>query len=137
MKNDKVSEDDIREALGQAGVILALNIMNDIAFNATNNQTIIALSSVEMKNKNYAIMRLIFKENSENTGEFIKYAIEMRKEYDADLFMRMIIAQVARKHILYSHHIDYKQINQLISGKVLDEKSKVNLLIDKKKIDEH
>lgn len=85
--------------MGQAGVILALNIMNDIAFNATNNQTIIALSSVEMKN--YAIMRLIFEENSENTGEFIKCAIEMRKEYDADLFMRMIIAQVARKHILY------------------------------------
>lgn len=128
--HEKTTREQIKKLLGQAGTILALDVMNDIAFNASNKSTITALRDVPVKNSNYAIMQLMMEENTGNTSEFISRAIALKEEKENNSYAKMLIAQIARKHIVYTPSIDYRQIDRLVSKKVISEQGKKPLLIE-------
>lgn len=130
LPNEKITEEQVRKLLGQAGTVLALNIMNDIAFNSANEGTISVLRSFECITNNHKILQLMMEENTGNTPEFVQQAIRLRKELD-DVYARMLIAQIARKHIIYTANIDHREIDRLLSKRVLLPDSKPNLLLSK------
>ena len=130
LPDQKITEEQIRKLLGQAGTILALNVLNDIAFNSANEGTISVLRSVECTTDNYKILELMMEENAGNTPEFVQRAIQLREELD-DVFARALIAQIARKHIIYNANIDHREIDRLLSKQVLSPDSKPNLLLSK------
>lgn len=132
--DEKIEELYIRQLLSQAGTMLALNIMNDIAFNAANEGTIEALRENNVTdNSNHNIMELMMEENVGNTDVFIERAIDLSKKMERKPYVRMLISQIARKHIVYTSSVDHRQINKLLSGKVLSEKSRPTLLISRGK----
>lgn len=132
MPDEEIKEDHVRNLLGQAGTIIALNIMNDIAYNASNQNTITALRDVPIDNSNYKIMQLMMEENVGNTPEFVKRAIILRKELDKCLYARILIAQIVRKHIIYTN-VNHKEIDKLISGNVISSDSKTMFILKKGK----
>lgn len=125
----EVKDDDIKKALGEAGVILALDIMNDIAYNATNNSTIVALRDIKDLNSNYKIMQLIMEENTKNSPSFVNKAIELYKQNENNIFVKVLITQIARKHVFYSKEMDFKLLNKLTSNHILTEQNKKKLLM--------
>lgn len=133
LPGEKISQAEIRKLLGQAGTAFALNIMDDISFNASNNVTIEALRDIELPNSNYKIMQLLMEENTGNTEEFISRSILLRKELDTNTYAKTLIAQIARVHIIYTSRIDHRQINRLISGKVIAPQGKKTLLLEQGK----
>lgn len=133
MPEDKITEDYIRKILGEAGTVLALNIMNDIAYNASNENTVIALRDEHLYNSNYKIMQLMMEENVGNSPEFVSKAILLRKQLANDPYATMLIAQIARKHIIYTENMDYRLVDKLLSGKVISPESKKTLLIEQSK----
>lgn len=132
LPKEKITEDDIRKALGLAGAFLTLNLMNDVAYNATNRLTIDALRDVSTANSNYSIMKLMFEENLGKNSNFVSSAIELFRKYKSDPFIQMLISQIARKHIIYNFDVDHNQIERLISGGVLSNKSKPFLLLEQR-----
>lgn len=130
--NEKITEDDIREALGLAGALLTLNLMNDIAYNSTNKLTMDALRDVQTSNSNYSIMKLMFEENLGKNSNFVSNAIELFKKYESDPFVRMLISQIARKHIIYNFDINHSQVERLISAGILSNKGKPLLLLEQR-----
>lgn len=130
--DEKITEDYIRKVLGGAGVGFTLDLMNDIAYNATNKLTIDALRDISDTNSNYNIMRLMFEENLGKNSNFVSNAIELFKKYKSDPFVQMLISQIARKHIIYNFDIDHNQIERLISGGILSNKSKPLLLLEQR-----
>ena len=129
--DETISEDRVRKMLANTATVLALNILNDIAFNSSNASTISVLQEGPNDTSNHRIMKLMMKENAGNTPEFIKAAIEYRKEFNNNPFARSLIAQIARKHIMYHQSIDHRMIDMLVSGKVFSEKSKTTLLLER------
>lgn len=130
MPEEQITEEKIRHLLADAGTALALNILNDIAFNATNKSTIHALESYSPHN-NAKILRLMMQENTGDTAAFVQDAIALQKEIGADPYAKMLIARIAYKHIIYQENIDSRAISRLISGNVLNERSKPTLLLSK------
>lgn len=130
--SEKITEDDIRKAMGLAGAMLTLNVMNDIAYNATNRLTIDALREMPTTNSNYNIMELMFEENLGKKSYFVINAIELFKKYKSDPFVQMLISQIARKHIIYNFDMDHNDIERLISGGILSSKSKRLLLLEQR-----
>ena len=128
--NDEIDESEAREIVAQVGTILALNIMNDIAFNATNVSTIIALREGPIKTSNHNIFQLMMEENTGNTAEFVAKAVSLRKQLDNNPYAKMLVAQIARKHIIYTSNIDHRQIDKLLSGNVLSANNKAVLLLE-------
>lgn len=133
MPGEKINEDYVEKLLGQAGTILGLNVMNDIAFNASNDNTIIALRDGHLKNSNYKIMQLMMEENVDDTSAFVSRAIDLRKELGSTPYGCMLIAQIAKKHIIYKANIDHRQINKLISGKVISSSTRQIVLLEQGK----
>lgn len=133
--DEAITEEHIRRLLSQSGTNLALNILNDIAFNASNGSTITALRDVDAANATQKIMQLLMEENTGNTPEFVNRAILLREELDKIPYAQLLIALIARKHIIYTGDIDHRQIDKLQSGKVLSKKSKSSLLVDKRKLE--
>ena len=129
--DEAITEQEIRELFGQAGTVLALNIMNDIAFNCSNEGTISVLRTASLLNANHQILQLMMEENSGNTPEFVSRAISLRKELDGIPFAKALIAQIARKHIIYTPSIKHREVDKLLSGKVLSATSKPALLLVK------
>lgn len=133
LPDERISLAEIRKLLGQAGTAFALNIMDDISFNASNNVTIAALRDIELSNSNYKIMQLMMEENAGNTDEFISRAISLRKELDKNAYAKTLISQIAKVHIIYSSRIDHRQIDRLISGKIIAPQGKKTLLLEQGK----
>ena len=133
MPDEDIKEDYVKKLLGQAGTYISLNIMNDIAYNASNENTIVALRDSNLDNANHKIMLLIMEENVGNTSEFVSKAIALRKELDSCHYAKALIAQIARKHIIYTENIDHRQIDKLVSGKVVSSDSKAMLLLEQGK----
>lgn len=129
MPDEEIKEDYIRKLLGQAGTFIALDIMNDIAYNASNQNTITALRDGPLDNANHKILLLIMEENVGNTHEFVSRAILLWKELDSCPYAQTLISQIARKHIIYTKNVDHRQIDKLVSGKVLSSNSKKMLLL--------
>lgn len=128
--NVKITKDYVKKMLGQAGIVLALNIMNDIAYNSSNSNTIVALRDFDIRNSNDKIMQLMMEENTGDTSTFITKAIQLKKQFTDNHFGIMLIAQIARKHIIYSDNIDYKQIDKLVSNGIFSPTGKKNLLLE-------
>lgn len=126
----KITEEDINQMLEQAGIVLSLNIMNDISYNASNKHTIVALEEMEMKNSNYKIMRLMMNENAGNTVDFVSKAVKLKDDLKNNSFAGMLISQIARKHMIYSDRIDYKQLDKLVSSAIFSTKGKKSLLLE-------
>lgn len=131
IQGTKISEEQVRELLGRAGTMYALNILNDIAFNCSNEGTLEIFEKAPYFSINHRIFKLMVSENSGNTSAFISEAISMRKEFEDNPYVSMIISQIARKHILYTSNIDHREIDKLISGNVLSPSSKPALLFSK------
>lgn len=133
LPDEKISRDEIQRLLGQVGTAFALDIMNDIAFNASNNTTITALRDIDSPNLNHKIMQLMMEENTGNTEEFITRAISLRKEVDENAYAKTLIALIAKVHIMCSSRIDHRQIDKLISGKIIAPQGKKTLLLEQGK----
>lgn len=131
MPEKHLTEEKIRQYYGEAGIILALNIMNDIAFNTSNENTVGILSKWPAQSENQKIFELMLEENAGNTSEFVQKAISLRNELKDSLFSVMLISQIARKHIIYNGNIDHREINKLLSGHVLSANNKPSLLLSK------
>lgn len=130
LPEEKVTTDEIKEVLAEAGTIQALNIMNDIAYNASSPSTILALRDITPTSINQKIMQLMMEENAGNTPEFISCAIALREELSAVPYAKTLIAQIARKHILYTPNIDYREIDKLVSGHIITPKGKKTFIIE-------
>ncbi len=135
--DEKISEDDIKEMIGKASVIYALNVLNTVAYRASNQNTMIALREFTCKTPNYSIMKLMMEENSNDSNEFVSKAISLFKENHGqnDMFVKSLISLITRKHIMYSD-VDRRQVDKLISAKVLSSKSKKELLLSRGKKEE-
>ena len=131
--DEPITEEHIRELLGNAGTIFALNILDNCAFSASNSSTIIALRDWTPVNSNHSILRLMMEENTGNTANFIAKAIALRAELKQNIYAAILIAQIARKHIFYLSSIDHRHIDSLISGHVLSKESKTTLLLEERK----
>ena len=131
LPEEKIDRAQIRELLGQAGTVLALNILNDVAYNCSNEGTISVLRRYPCPTANHKILQLMMEENTGNTQEFVAKAIDLRRELDGMPYAKMLIAQIARKHIIYTSNIDYREIDKLLSGKVLSATTKPALLLSK------
>ena len=131
--DQSIDETEVRQLLSQAGTTLALNIMNDIAFNAANESTIEVLRDNKSSSSNYKIMELMMEENVGNTSIFVEKAIDLAKEMKRNPYCSMLISLIARKHIMYTSGIDHRNIDKLLSGNVLSSKSKPTLLISQGK----
>ena len=136
MPDEKISESTVRKTLANTATVLALNIMNDIAFNSSNISTISVLKTGPEDSSNHRIMKLMMDENAGNTEAFISSAIELSKEFEKNQYARTLIAQIARKHIMFHQSVDYRTIDRLISGNVFSAKSKPSLLLERGAKDE-
>ena len=123
--------------LGEAGVIFTLNLMNDIAYNATSTSTYAVLNDIDLHNSNYALQNLMMAENAGITPNFVEKALDMNSHYQKDPFIQSLIRLVARKHIIQTSHIDHRHIDKLISGKVLSADSKKTLLLEQQKVEKN
>lgn len=119
MPDEHFTQEKIRTLFSSAGIMLALNIMNDIAYNAANENTITVLREKPNQNCNHRIFELMLEENIGNTSEFVRRAIALRKDLAKSPFSVMLISQIARKHIIYKGNIDHREIDKLLSGNVL------------------
>ena len=127
----KITEDKVQKTLGMSGTYLALNILNDIAFNSANRSTIIALREGPSENSNHNLLRFMMEENADSTEDFVQKAISYRADCEKKPYLKMLIAQVVRKHIIFHSDIKSRQINKLISGKVFSKKGKAQILLTK------
>lgn len=131
LPEEKIDGAQIRELLAQAGTVLALNILNDVAYNCSNEGTISVLRRALCPTANHKILQLMMEENTGNTQKFVSKAIDLRRELEGTPYAKMLIAQIARKHIIYTSNIDYREIDKLLSGKVLSATTKPALLLSK------
>lgn len=129
MPEEHFTVEKIRALLSSAGIILALNIMNDIAYNAANENTITVLRESPNQNCNQRIFELMLEENTGNTSDFVQRAITLRKDLDKSPFSVMLISQIARKHIIYNGNINRRELDRLISGNVLSSEKKPSILL--------
>lgn len=131
--DENISEAKIKRMFSNTATVLALNILNDIAFNSSNPSTIDVLRSGPNDVSNYKILELMMEENAGNSELFVSKTIELRKEFENNSYASALVSQIARKHIIYHPNIDHKLIDKLISGKIFSEKSKSLLLLEKGK----
>ncbi len=124
MPEEKITENEIKEEFAKAGTILALNIMNDIAYNSSNRSTIDALQDAAPATTNYKIMQLMMQENVGNTEEFVNKAVSLWSDLVESPYAKTLIAKIAWKHLVYNADIDHRQIDKLVSGRILSEKGK-------------
>lgn len=131
--DEKINEKHIRKLLCQAGTAIALSIMDDIAYNASNPNTITVLREGPINNVNHKIMLLMMEENAGNTAQFVTKAISLRKDLDNIPYAIKLISQIAIKHIICNERVDHSQIDRLISGKIVSVDSKTQLLLEQGK----
>lgn len=72
----------------------------------------------------------MMEENVGNTEEFVSKAISLHDDLEKNPYAKMLIAKIARKHILYSSYINHRQIDRLISGNIISPKGKKMLIAE-------
>ena len=127
----KLTEKDVREQFAEAAVVLALNVMNDIAFNASDPNTVEVLKEYQVSNTNHQIQRLMMVENAGNTPAFVGEALSLYKQCDKNPFAKYLVWHIARKHIIHTEGIDKRQVDRLVSGGVFEVMGKRRLLLEK------
>lgn len=125
----KLTKEETADLLNKSAIMLILNIMNDIAYNASNQNTIPVLCEIDLKNTNYKIQNLMMWENCGNTKDFISNASKLYNEYSSKPFERSLISNIAYKHIINNSEIDRREIDRLISSDILKNSDKKDILI--------
>ncbi len=121
--------EDIQKMISNAGVGLALDLMNSVAYNSTTYSTLEELGKYDTSNLVQSTMKLMMIENTRQTKSFIDSALKTFNDNQGNYFMHKIIALIARKHILFTAKVDYTQISRLVSGKIFSETNKKQFLI--------
>ena len=135
LPDEHISKEQIMKILAQTGIILCLNVMNDISYNISNDSTIRVLRDGPISTSNHRILELMMEENAGNSNEFISRAIALNKEMNNNPFAKMLISQIVRKHIIYNGDLNHRQIDKLISEGILSKDSKGLVLLEKGKGD--
>ena len=130
LPGESITEGEVKKMISHAGINLALDVMNDIAYNSSSYNTANAFREYRCTTSNHKIMQLMIEENTGNTAVFIDKAIDLRKEMSKNPFAQMLIAQIARKHITYAGNVDHRQVSRLISGNVISSKSRTKVLLE-------
>lgn len=128
-----LSVDDIKEQFADAAIMLVLNVMNDIAYNASDLNTVEVLRDHKTISSNHLVQRLMMIENTGNTEDFVREALVMYKNFESMPFVRYLIMHIARKHIIHTAQIDNRQIDKLVSGGLFESKGKRKLLLEHNK----
>ena len=131
LPDKKIGEKEIRQLFNDVAMLLTLNIMNDIAFNSADVNTIRVLNEYPMSSSNYAVENLMMTENAGNSEAFISKTLELFKKFKDDPFIKKLISIDARKHIMCTPELDHHLIDKLISGGVLSPAGKRTLLLEK------
>lgn len=124
-----MSDEELTEVFNKSALMLVLNLMNDIAFNASNSSTLTALCDVKLKNSNYKLHNLMMYENAGNSTLFVDKAVEFYKDFSSNPFAKSIVSQIAVKHILNTKNFDRRDVDRLISGRVLNSAGKKQYLL--------
>lgn len=116
LPDKRFTEDDIKQIVADSGLILAMNILNDIAYNCSNKNTLNVLSKFDAKSKNHEIMLLMMQENGAVDSEFIDKVLVMYKNNNSNAFIKNIINMIVRKHIMFTLGISNRHIDKLLSA---------------------
>ena len=116
LPDKKFSEIEIKQIIADSGLVLAMNILNDISYNCSNRNTLNALNRFSIKSQNHEMMWLMMQENGAGTKDFVDRALSMYKKYNSNVFIKNIINMIVRKHIMFTPNIDNSQINKLFSA---------------------
>lgn len=130
--DEKISEKKIRKLLGQFGTMIALNILNDVAYDASNCSTINVLRERANGNANQRVLELMMEENTGVTSEFVSRAIDLFKELRGIPYAAWLISEIAKKHITFKEDVDHKYIDKLVSSGVISSKATAVLLQEQK-----
>lgn len=84
------TKDDIRRMLGTAGTAMALDILNNVAFNASSDSTIEELQHYNTTSMVQDVMQLMLIENTRHTKCFVDSAIQLQRKYDGNAFIRKV-----------------------------------------------
>lgn len=130
---ERINRTDLQNMLSSAAATLSLNVMNDIAYNSANRNTIGVLDHAPLLNSNHKIHNLMMCENAGNSDAFVERAHVLREEYDGNPFICYMIARIARKHLFYKPKVDTRIVDKLISYKILSSKAKKSTLLEHQK----
>ena len=118
---------DIVNFLSDAGIMLVLNVYDNIALFCTDSNTIDSLKDYNVEGSNEVIQSLVMCENTRNSNMFIDKSVKIC-ENTRDYFLKYLVKLVVRKHILTTPSLKHDQRNKLTS-KVFGKKSEKDLLI--------
>ena len=124
----RFSEKNIRKMIGQVGAAMALDIFNNVAYNAANRSTINVLRERANGNANQRVLELMMEENTGMSSEFVSRAIALCEDLDSVPYAKILIMYIVRKHVINNEDMDHKDIDRLVSGKVISPKEKAGLL---------
>lgn len=130
---ERISRTDLQNMLSNAATTLSLNVMNDIAYNSSNRNTIGVLDHVPLTNSNHKIHNLMMCENVGNSDAFVERAHVLREKYDGNPFICHLISRIAQKHLFYNPQVDMRVTDKLISYKILSPKAKKAALLERQK----
>lgn len=129
----KLTDDDLKKMLSQAAIVFTLNVMNDIAYNAANCNTIQVLDEVEPPNGNHLIQNLMMFDNAGDSSAFVSRAVELKRQINGNAFVSSLLSRVARKHMVYTPSISHSLVDKLVSANVLSPSSKKAALIEQRR----
>lgn len=130
--DEHITRENLQNMLSAAASTLCLNVMNDIAYNSTNRNTIEVLNQGALTNSNRKIQNLMMCENAGDSDAFVDKAKVLYDEYSAP-FIHYMIGRIAQKHLLYKPKIDQRIMDKLVSYKILSHKAKKATLIERQK----
>ncbi len=130
LPDENISVEEIKKMFGEAAVNFILNLMNDIAYNSSNSSTISVLNDFDKSSSNYVIQNLMMIENAGDTAAFVDKALSVHSDYSQDYFVQWLVRLIARKHIIHTPNIDYRMVDKLTSGKILDQRGKKAFLLE-------
>ena len=131
--DERISRADLQNMLSSAATTLSLNVMNDIAYNSANRNTIGVLDRVPLPNSNHEIHNLMMCENVGNSDVFVERAHALREKYKDDPFICYMISRIAQKHLFYKPKVDKRVTDKMISYKLLSRKAKKMALVEQQK----
>jgi len=131
--DDNVNIEDIKNIFNSVALSFSLDVMNDIAFNCSNSNTINVLNDYEITTQNQSILNLMMEENAGNSQAFVNKSISKFNDVKEDAFIKILIGIIARKHIIFTKDFDYTLVDKLVSSGVLSSAGKKSLLFKKRR----
>lgn len=129
---EKFSDEDLKKLLSHAAILFTLDVMNDVAYNASTRNTIQVLDELELINSNHLLQNLMMYENAGDSSAFVSKAIDVISQVNGDYFVSSLVSRIARKHVIFTPNISHSLVDKLISGHVFSSKSKKTMLIEQR-----